>query len=155
MSVRNDPAYKDVFLDNPTLLGVDSIEGSPIISPVQLKTKANRQLAAMREAPRRSVSPWPDPTYLPGDPLRVLRHGPILIALLPADLPEPATPRAAESHRGEAKPDQPPQREKACPKGKGAGCCSGGKVGSVAEGEDPSRPPPRVGVSHPERNRGA
>src|ERR1700756_1419683 len=53
MSVRNDPAYKDVFLDDPTLLGVDSIKGSQIIYPVQLKTKANQQWAPMRELQRR------------------------------------------------------------------------------------------------------
>src|SRR5271156_3277348 len=43
MSVRNDPAYKDVFLADPTLLGVDSIKGSQIVYPVQLRTKANQQ----------------------------------------------------------------------------------------------------------------
>src|SRR5579883_1428668 len=43
MSVRNDPAYKDVFLADPTLLGVDSIKGSQIIYPVQLRTRANQQ----------------------------------------------------------------------------------------------------------------
>ena len=50
MSVRNDPSYKDVYLEDPTLLGVDSIKGSQVIYPVQLKTKANQQWAAERDA---------------------------------------------------------------------------------------------------------
>ena len=37
MVVRSDPAYKDVLLGDPTLLGVDSIKGSQIIYPVQFK----------------------------------------------------------------------------------------------------------------------
>ena len=53
MSVRNDPAYKDVYLADPVLLGVDSIKGSQVIYPVQLKTKANQQWAAQRETQRR------------------------------------------------------------------------------------------------------
>jgi small conductance mechanosensitive channel len=53
MSVRKDPAYKDAFLEDPTLLGVDSIKGSQVIYPVQLKTKANQQWAALRETQRR------------------------------------------------------------------------------------------------------
>jgi len=71
MGVRNDPAYKDVFLDDPTLLGVDSIKGSQIIYPVQLKTKANQQWAAMRETTRRIRIALADHDMLPGDPLRV------------------------------------------------------------------------------------
>ena len=71
MSVRNDPAYKDVFLADPTLLGVDSIKGSQIIYPVQLKTKANQQWAAMRETQRRIRIALAEHNLLPGDPLRV------------------------------------------------------------------------------------
>jgi len=71
MSVRNDPAYKDVFLDDPVLLGVDSIKGSQIIYPVQLKTKANQQWAALRETQRRIRIALAEHDMLPGDPLRV------------------------------------------------------------------------------------
>ncbi|MGA8161134.1 MAG: mechanosensitive ion channel family protein, partial [Acidobacteriaceae bacterium] len=41
MSVRTDPKYSDVYLADPTLLGVDAIKGSQVMYPVQLKTKAN------------------------------------------------------------------------------------------------------------------
>ncbi len=72
MSVRNDPAYSAVFLSDPTLLGVDSIKGSQIIYPVQLKTIANRQWSAMRETQRRIRIALDENRILPGDPLRVV-----------------------------------------------------------------------------------
>jgi small-conductance mechanosensitive channel len=71
MSVRADPAYKDVFLADPTLLGVDSIKGSQVIYPVQLKTKANQQWGAMRETQRRIRIALTEHHMLPGDPNRV------------------------------------------------------------------------------------
>jgi moderate conductance mechanosensitive channel len=71
LGVRNDPAYKDVFLADPTLLGVDLIKGSQVIYPVQLKTKANQQWAAMRETQRRIRIALTENHMLPGDPLRV------------------------------------------------------------------------------------
>jgi small conductance mechanosensitive channel len=71
MSVRNDPAYSDVFLADPNLLGVDAIKGSQVIYPVQLRTKANQQWAAMRETQRRIRLALAEHNLLPGDPLRV------------------------------------------------------------------------------------
>lgn len=71
MSVRNDPAYSQVYLADPTLLGVDSIKGSQVIYPVQLRTKANQQWAAMRETQRRIRLALEQHRMLPGDPLRV------------------------------------------------------------------------------------
>ncbi len=71
MSVRNDPSYKDVYLEDPTLLGVDSIKGSQVIYPVQLKTKANQQWAAERETQRRIRLALDEKGMLPGDPNRV------------------------------------------------------------------------------------
>ncbi len=75
MGVRNDPAYKDVFLADPTLLGVDAIKGSQVIYPVQLRTKANQQWAAMRETQRRIRIALAEHGMLPGDPLRVFSAG--------------------------------------------------------------------------------
>jgi small-conductance mechanosensitive channel len=71
MSVRNDPAYKDVYLADPVLLGVDSIKGSQVIYPVQLKTKANQQWAALRETQRRIRLALDEHGMLPGDPNRI------------------------------------------------------------------------------------
>jgi small conductance mechanosensitive channel len=75
MGVRNDPAYKDVFLADPTLLGVDAIKGSQVIYPVQLRTKANQQWAALRETQRRIRIALAEHGMLPGDPLRVFSAG--------------------------------------------------------------------------------
>ena len=75
MGVRNDPAYKDVFLADPTLLGVDAIKGSQVIYPVQLRTKANQQWAALRETQRRIRIALSENGLLPGDPLRVFTAG--------------------------------------------------------------------------------
>ncbi len=74
MSVRNDLAYSDVFLADPTLLGVDAIKGSQVIYPLQLKTKANQQWAAMREMQRRIRLALEEKGMLPGDPLRVFNR---------------------------------------------------------------------------------
>jgi len=71
MSVRNDPAFSGVYLADPTLLGVDSIKGSQIVYPVQIKTLANQQWAALRETQRRIRLALEQNGILPGDPLRV------------------------------------------------------------------------------------
>ena len=105
MSVRNDPAYKDVFLEDPTLLGVDSIKGSQIIYPVQLKTKANQQWAAMRELQRRIRIALAEHDMLPGDPLRVYNTEPSDGAgPRPGGEPEPVSAKAADPTS--AKPNQ-------------------------------------------------
>ena len=73
--VRNDPAYKDDFLADPTLLGVDSIKGSQVIYPIILKTKANQQWGAQRELQRRVSLALMEHGMLPGDPNRVYNLG--------------------------------------------------------------------------------
>ena len=74
MSVRNDPKYSDVYLADPVLLGVDAIKGSQVMYPVQLKTKANQQWAALRETQRRIRLALEEHGMLPGDPLRVFNR---------------------------------------------------------------------------------
>ena len=71
MSVRTDPKYSSVYLADPVLLGVDAIKGSQVIYPVQLRTKANQQWAAMRETQRRIRLALEEHGMLPGDPMRV------------------------------------------------------------------------------------
>lgn len=75
LSVRNDPEYKDIFLADPNLLGVDTIKGSQVIYPLQLKTKPDKQWAAMRETQRRIRIALAENGMLPGDPLRVYGSG--------------------------------------------------------------------------------
>ncbi len=73
--VRNDPAYQDAFLEDPTLLGVDSIKGSQVIYPIVLKTKANQQWGAQRDLQRRVRIALAEHNMLPGDPNRVYNNG--------------------------------------------------------------------------------
>jgi small-conductance mechanosensitive channel len=75
MSVRSDPKYQDLFLADPTLLGVDAIKGSQVIYPVQLKTKANQQWGPMRELQRRIRIALQEHQILPGDAYRVYASG--------------------------------------------------------------------------------
>jgi moderate conductance mechanosensitive channel len=72
MSVRNDPAYSNLYLANPKLLGIDSIKGSQVIYSIQLRTLANQQAPAVRETQRRIRLALDENAILPGDPLRVL-----------------------------------------------------------------------------------
>ena len=77
LSVSNDPDYKDAFLADPILLGVDAIKGSQVTYPVLLRTKANQQWGAKRELQRRIRLALEQHHMLPGDPLRVFTvHGP-------------------------------------------------------------------------------
>jgi small-conductance mechanosensitive channel len=71
LGVRNDPEFKDAFLADPTLLGVDSVKGSQVTYPILLKTKANQQWGAKRELQRRVKLALMEHHMLPGDPLRV------------------------------------------------------------------------------------
>ena len=100
MGVRNDPAYKDVFLADPTLLGVDAIKGSQVIYPVQLRTKANQQWAPMRETQRRIQIALSEHHMLPGDPLRVFgAHGAVAAGTTtPAAAAAAADPTAAKAN---------------------------------------------------------
>ena len=72
LEVRNDPAYKDVFLEDPAIFGVDSIKGTEVIYPIQVKTLARRQYDAVREMQRRIRLALEAHNLLPGSPYRVL-----------------------------------------------------------------------------------
>jgi small conductance mechanosensitive channel len=82
MSVRNDPAFKDAFLADPSLLGVDDIKGSQVTYPIVMKTLANQQWGAKRELQRRIRLALEEHHMLPGDPLRVFTsQGPQALAI--------------------------------------------------------------------------
>jgi small-conductance mechanosensitive channel len=74
MDIRNDPAFKAVFLSNPEVLGVDAITGSQVVYPVIFKTLATKQYGAIREFRRRVRMALEDKGMLPGDPNRVFRE---------------------------------------------------------------------------------
>ena len=107
MGVRNDPKYKDVFLADPTLLGVDAIKGSQVIYPVQLRTRANQQWAAMRETQRRIRIALAENHMLPGDPLRVFgTHGAVPV-IGPGEGPSAKGPDPTAAKPNETNPFEP------------------------------------------------
>jgi small conductance mechanosensitive channel len=69
--VRNSPDFKDLFMADPQILGVDAVRGSQLIFPVVFKTRAQKQFAPMREFQRRVRLALEEHHMLPGDPLRV------------------------------------------------------------------------------------
>jgi small conductance mechanosensitive channel len=49
MEIRNSAEFREVFVDDPQILGVDAIKGSELIFPVVFKTLATQQYAPVRE----------------------------------------------------------------------------------------------------------
>jgi small conductance mechanosensitive channel len=91
MDVRNSDAFKDVFLADPQILGVDSMKGSQLIFPVVFKTRATQQYGPVREFQRRVRLALEEHHMLPGDPNRVFS------AFGETKAPQHA-PAAAEEH---------------------------------------------------------
>jgi small-conductance mechanosensitive channel len=69
--IRNSPEFKDLFVADPQILGVDAMKGSQLIFPVVFKTKAQKHFAPMREFQRRVRLALEQNHMLPGDPMRV------------------------------------------------------------------------------------
>jgi small-conductance mechanosensitive channel len=53
--LRDDPAYKDITIADPNVLGVDKIEGRSVTYPVQLRTRTNQRDPILRELRRRII----------------------------------------------------------------------------------------------------
>lgn len=75
MDIRNSEDYKDVFISDPQVLGVDAVKGSELIFPVVFKTRATQQYAPVREFKRRVRLALEENHMLPGDPYRVYTGG--------------------------------------------------------------------------------
>jgi small-conductance mechanosensitive channel len=71
MDVRNSEDFKNFFVADPQVLGVDAVKGSQLIFPVQFKTLPTKQYGPMREFQRRVRLALEENHMLPGDPLRV------------------------------------------------------------------------------------
>lgn len=69
--VREEPAYKDIFLGDPQVLGVDQIKGPEVIYVVTVKTLARKQYDAIREMQKRLRLALEENHMLPGSPFRV------------------------------------------------------------------------------------
>jgi len=74
MDIRKDKAFAPVFLADPQVLGVDSINGSQVVYPVIFRTLATQQYGPIREFRRRVRMALEDQGLLPGDPNRVFRE---------------------------------------------------------------------------------
>lgn len=71
MEIRNSKEFKDLFVADPQILGVEAIKGSELIFPVIFKTLATQQYAPLREFRRRVRLMLEENHMLPGDPYRV------------------------------------------------------------------------------------
>src|SRR5579863_2646873 len=69
--IRSSPEFKDLFVADPQILGVDALRGSQLIFPVIFKTRAQKQFAPVREFQRRVRMALEENHMLPGDPMRV------------------------------------------------------------------------------------
>ena len=73
--IRNSEDFKNIFITDPQVLGVDAVKGSELIFPVVFKTKATQQYAPVREFKRRVRLALEENGMLPGDPYRVYAGG--------------------------------------------------------------------------------
>ena len=71
MDIRNNEKFRDLFVADPQILGVDAVKGSEIIFPVVFKTLATKQYAPVREFRRRVRLALEEHHLLPGDPNRI------------------------------------------------------------------------------------
>lgn len=69
--VRNDERFRQLFVAEPQILGVDALKGSELIFPVLFKTQATKQYGPVREFKRRVRLALEEQKLLPGDPFRV------------------------------------------------------------------------------------
>jgi small conductance mechanosensitive channel len=73
MEIRSSEEFREVFVADPQVLGVDAIKGSELIFPVVFKTLATKQYAPMREFRRRVRLELEKQGLLPGDPNRIYK----------------------------------------------------------------------------------
>jgi moderate conductance mechanosensitive channel len=99
LEVRNEPAFKDVFVADPQVFGVDSIKGTEVIYPIQIRTLPRKQFEAMREMQRRIRLALEEHNLLPGSPYRVLSGpGPAREAAESTKTPDPTTAKPNETN---------------------------------------------------------
>jgi len=73
MDIRSSDQFRQVFVADPQILGVDAVRGSEMIFPVVFKTLATKQYGPVREFRRRVRLALEEHNLLPGDPNRVFR----------------------------------------------------------------------------------
>jgi small conductance mechanosensitive channel len=73
MDIRTSEEYRDLFVADPQVPGVDAVKGSEVVFPVIFKTLATKQYATVREFRRRVRLALEEHHMLPGDPNRVFQ----------------------------------------------------------------------------------
>ena len=96
--VRNEPAFRDIFLSDPQVLGVDSIKGTEVIYPISIRTLARKQYDAVREMQRRIRLALEEHKMLPGSPYRVLTPGQAAKPEVEDKAPDPTTAKPNETN---------------------------------------------------------
>jgi small-conductance mechanosensitive channel len=51
--VRDDPAFRQVVIDDPVILGINEIRGREVIYPITIRVRANQKDPVLRELRRR------------------------------------------------------------------------------------------------------
>ena len=74
MDIRNSEEFRNLFVADPQILGVDAVKGSEVIFPVVFKTQATKQYGPIREFRRRVRIALEENALLPGDPNRIFRE---------------------------------------------------------------------------------
>lgn len=69
--IRTSDEFRNLFVADPQILGVDAVKGSEMIFPVVFKTQATKQYGPVREFRRRVRLALEESHLLPGDPNRV------------------------------------------------------------------------------------
>jgi moderate conductance mechanosensitive channel len=69
--IRNSDEFRQLFVADPEILGVDAIKGSELIFPVVFKTLATKQYGPIREFRRRVRIALEQHHVLPGNPYRI------------------------------------------------------------------------------------
>jgi small conductance mechanosensitive channel len=71
MDIRTSDEFRQLFVSDPQILGVDAVKGSEMIFPVVFKTLATKQYGPVREFRRQVRLALEKHNMLPGDPNRV------------------------------------------------------------------------------------
>jgi moderate conductance mechanosensitive channel len=72
-AVRDEPAFKDIAIADPNILGVDKIEGRAVTYPIQIRVRANQRDGVLRELRRRIILAFEkDGIPLGNDPANML-----------------------------------------------------------------------------------
>ena len=94
-AVRTDPAFAQVILTDPDILGVDKISGREILYPINLRVRPNQRDGVLRELRRRIVLTFEKagiPLGSDSSLLILAKDAPSRLSAPSGDQPEPTSP---------------------------------------------------------------